>query len=95
MFRVMWKRLTLIWALVRGDLRLLWRALRHPLAPWWLKAGTLALVAYLLWPVDLVPDVIPVLGLMDDLVLIPLVVRFMLSRLPAPLLAALDATRRR
>jgi uncharacterized membrane protein YkvA (DUF1232 family) len=91
----MWKRLSALWVLVRGDLRLLWRALRHPLCPWWLKVGTLALVVYLVSPVDLVPDVIPVLGLLDDLVLIPLVVRFMLSRLPSPLLAALDAKKPR
>lgn len=86
----MWKRLTLLWTLVRGDLRLLWRALRHPLAPWWLKAGTLGLVVYLVSPVDLLPDVIPVLGLADDVALIALVVHWMVSRLPPALRAQLQ-----
>lgn len=79
------KRLSMLWAVVRGDARLLWRALRHPLAPAWLKAGVAFLVLYLVSPVDLIPEWIPVLGVMDDLVLIPLAIRFMLKRLPAHL----------
>ncbi len=79
------KRLSMLWAVVRGDARLLWRALRHPLAPGWLKAGVAVLVLYLISPVDLIPDWVPVLGVMDDLVLIPLAIRFMLKRLPAHL----------
>lgn len=81
----MFKRLSMLWAVVRGDARLLWRALRHPLAPAWLKAGVALLVLYLVSPVDLIPEWIPVLGVMDDLVLIPLAIRFMLKRLPAHL----------
>ncbi|MEO7244954.1 MAG: DUF1232 domain-containing protein [Rubrivivax sp.] len=83
----MWKRVSMLWALVRGDARLLWRALRHPAAPGWLKLGTLAVVAYAIFPLDLIPDFVPVFGALDDLVLIPLAVRFMLGRLPAPLRA--------
>jgi uncharacterized membrane protein YkvA (DUF1232 family) len=45
--------------------------------------GTALLVLYLLSPVDLLPDTIPLLGVVDDLVLIPLAIRWMLSRLPA------------
>ena len=40
------------------------------------------LVLYLLSPIDLMPDVIPLLGVVDDLVLIPLAIRFMLGKLP-------------
>jgi uncharacterized membrane protein YkvA (DUF1232 family) len=79
----MWKRLLRVWAVVRGDARVLWYALCHPQAPVWLKVGTLAIVVYLLSPVDLIPDVIPVLGLVDDLVLIPLAMRWLLRLLPA------------
>lgn len=79
----MWKRLVRVWAVVRGDARVLWYALRHPQAPLWLKLGCLGLVAYLLSPVDLIPDVIPVLGLVDDLVLLPLAMRWLLRLLPA------------
>lgn len=39
--------------------------------------------AYLISPVDLLPDVIPFLGVVDDIVLVPLAVRFLLDRLPA------------
>ena len=78
----MLKRLALLWTLVRGDARRLWRALRHPQAPLWLKLGTVALVIYVISPIDLIPDLIPFLGIADDLVLVPLGVRFLLSKLP-------------
>jgi uncharacterized membrane protein YkvA (DUF1232 family) len=81
----MWKRLTVIWVLVRGDARRLWFALRHPAAPRWLKPATALLLLYLVSPLDLVPDALPVVGLVDDLVLLPLAVRWMLSMLPAAL----------
>ena len=81
----MLKRLSVLWVAVRGDARRLWVALRHPRAPLWLKLGSAGLVLYLISPVDLLPDVIPVLGLVDDLVLIPVAMRWMLNRLPAHL----------
>ena len=88
---MMLKRLSLLWSVVRGDARLLWRALRHPQAPGWLKPAALALVAYLIWPVDLIPDFIPIVGMMDDIVLIPLAIRFLLDRLPGALRADIAA----
>jgi uncharacterized membrane protein YkvA (DUF1232 family) len=78
----MLKRLSVLWVAVRGDARRLWSALRHPEAPLWLKLGSAGLVLYLISPIDLLPDVLPVLGLVDDLVLIPLAMRWMLNRLP-------------
>lgn len=84
------KRLLLLWTLVRGDARRLWRALRHPRAPGWLKWAVAGLLLYVISPIDLLPDAIPVLGLVDDLVLIPLAVRFLLDRLPPELRADLD-----
>lgn len=86
----MWKRLSLIWTLVRGDARRLWFALRHPAAPGWLKWASAGLLLYLLSPLDLLPDALPVIGLVDDLVLLPLAVHWLLSRLPASLQADLD-----
>jgi uncharacterized membrane protein YkvA (DUF1232 family) len=79
----MWKRLSLLWTVVKGDARLLWRALRHPQAPGWLKLGVAALAVYLVWPVDLLPEALPLVGVVDDLVLIPLAIGFLLRRLPA------------
>ncbi len=89
----MFKRLTLLWTLVRGDARQLWFALRHPAAPGWLKLGTALVAIYLLSPIDLLPDAIPFIGVVDDLVLVPLAIRWMLSRLP-PELARASAQRR-
>ena len=78
----MWKRVALLWTVVRGDARMLWRALRHPLSPRWLKPAVAVMVLYVLSPIDLVPDAIPFLGLVDDVVLVPLAMRFLLRRLP-------------
>ena len=87
----MFRRLAAVWMVVRGDARLLWRALRHPRAPRWLRPAAALLALYLVWPVDLVPDLVPLFGLVDDVVLIPLAVRFLLARLPAALRAEIGA----
>ena len=89
----MLKRLTLLWTLVRGDARQLWFALRHPDAPSWLKWGTALIALYLFSPIDLIPDVLPFIGMVDDLVLVPLAIRWLLGRLPPEIAQA--ASRRR
>jgi len=89
----MWKRLSLLWTLVRGDARQLWFALRHPLAPGWLKWGTAGILLYLVSPIDLVPDMIPLVGAVDDLVLVPLAVRWLLRKLPPEVSAATTVRR--
>ena len=78
----MWKRIALLWTLVRTDARRLWFALRHPAAPGWLKVGAALIVAYVISPIDLVPDVLPIIGVVDDFVLVPLAIRWLLNRLP-------------
>ena len=78
----MWKRLALLWAVLRGDALKLWFALRHPAAPGWLKLGTALIALYVLSPIDLIPDVLPFIGVVDDLVLVPLAIRWLLKRLP-------------
>lgn len=79
----MWKRLSVLWSVLRGDARLLWFAWRHPLAPRWFKPAVALIGVYVLSPVDLVPDMIPLLGVVDDLVLLPLAIGFIARRLPA------------
>ena len=81
----MFKRLTLLWVLLRGDARQLCFALRHPNAPAWLKWGTAAIALYLFSPIDLIPDIVPCFGIADDLVLVPLAIRALLKRLPPEL----------
>lgn len=90
----MWKRLTLLWSVLRGDARQLWFALRHPAAPGWLKFAIALIVLYVLSPIDIVPDALPLIGVVDDLVLVPFAIRWLLHRLP-PEIAASTAPRRR
>lgn len=81
----MFKRLALLWTLFKGDARQLWFALRHPAAPGWLKIGAALIVLYLISPIDLIPDFIPFIGVVDDIVLVPLAIRWLLRRLPPEL----------
>jgi len=62
-------------------------ATRHPRTPWYAKLIVAGCVAYALTPVDLVPDAIPVIGLIDDLIFIPLAVALAVRFVPAPVLA--------
>ncbi|NMV39053.1 YkvA family protein [Ralstonia insidiosa] len=78
----MFGRLFRLWSVVRTDVRLLWFALRHPGAPWWLAPAALLLVGYVVSPIDLIPDFIPVIGWVDDIVLVPLALHFLLRALP-------------
>ena len=88
----MWKRIALLWTLVRTDARRLWFALRHPAAPGWLKVGAALIVAYVISPIDLVPDVLPIIGVVDDLVIVPLAIRWLLNRLPREIANAAPPT---
>ncbi|MDB5743999.1 MAG: hypothetical protein JWR68_2314 [Polaromonas sp.] len=89
----MFKRLTLLWTVLRGDARQLWFALRHPDAPGWLKWGCAFIALYLFSPIDLIPDVLPVIGMVDDLVLVPLAIRWLLGRLPPHIVQAANGRR--
>jgi len=62
-------------------------ACRHPRVPWYAKALALLVVGYALSPIDLIPDFIPVLGYLDDLVLIPLGFLLVIRLIPAEVLA--------
>ena len=62
-------------------------AARHPLTPWYAKLVVAGCVAYALTPVDLIPDAIPVVGLIDDLIFIPLAIALAVRFIPAPVLA--------
>ena len=87
----MWKRIALLWTVVRTDARRLWFALRHPTAPGWLKIGAALIVAYVISPIDLVPDVLPIIGVVDDFVIVPLAIRWLLNRLPPEIANAAPA----
>ncbi len=57
-------------------------AVRHPETPWHLRAAGVLLMAYLASPIDLVPIFIPVLGVVDDLLLVPWGLSQVVRRLP-------------
>ena len=60
------------WARVlKRDVVALWIAARDPRVPWYAKATAGAVAAYALSPIDLIPDVIPVIGYLDDLLIVP------------------------
>lgn len=67
----------------RREAVVLWYAFRNPRTPFALKAASLAVGAYLVSPIDLIPFTIPFFGVVDDLVIVPLAVSFIAKRLPA------------
>jgi len=66
----------------RNEIATLWQAFFDADTPLLLKAAMLGVVAYLISPFDLIPEFLPILGLVDDVVLIPLMVSWIVSRLP-------------
>ena len=62
-------------------------AYRHPGVPWYAKVLAAGVVAYAFSPIDLIPDFIPVLGYLDDLVLIPLGIAVVIKMIPPEILA--------
>ena len=65
----------------------LYLACRHPRVPWYAKGLALIVVGYALSPIDLIPDFIPVLGYVDDLILIPLGFMLVMRMIPDDVLA--------
>lgn len=61
-------------------------AYRDPRVPWYAKAFILVIVGYALSPIDLIPDFIPVLGYLDDLIIIPAGITLALKMIPPEVL---------
>lgn len=68
--------------LFRKELGLLWDGFRHPATPGYLKLAMLAVPLYLISPIDIIPEFLPFLGLIDDFIIVPLVVDWIAKRLP-------------
>lgn len=60
------------WAWLRAEGAVLWRALWHPQTPNTARLAAVGIILYVLSPIDLMPDFIPILGWLDDLVILPL-----------------------
>ena len=71
---------------IKRDVVALWLAARDPRVPWFAKMLAGAVAAYALSPIDLIPDFIPVLGYLDDLLIVPLGILATVRLIPASLM---------
>ncbi len=76
---------------LQTETRSLYLAARDPRTPWTARGLVLLTVAYALSPIDLIPDFIPVLGYLDDLIIVPAGIALALKLIPAEVMA--DARR--
>jgi uncharacterized membrane protein YkvA (DUF1232 family) len=72
---------------IRQDVIALWLAARDPRTPWYAKVVAACVAAYALSPIDLIPDFIPVLGYLDDLLIVPLGILLTVYLIPDELMA--------
>jgi uncharacterized membrane protein YkvA (DUF1232 family) len=76
------------WAkLVKRDAHALYLAARDPRVPWYAKGLALAVAAYAASPIDLIPDFIPVIGYLDDLIIVPLGILLVIKLIPPEIMA--------
>ena len=77
-----------IWALtLKRDAYAVYLAARNPNTPWYVKVLAAVVAAYAFSPIDLIPDFIPVLGYLDDLILVPLGIWLVVSLIPEQAMA--------
>ena len=75
------------WALVvKRDVHVVYLASRDPRVPWYAKCMAILVAAYALSPIDLIPDFIPVIGYLDDLLLLPLGILLVIRLVPPGML---------
>jgi uncharacterized membrane protein YkvA (DUF1232 family) len=72
---------------LKREVRAVYLAMRDPRTPWYARLLAVAVVAYAFSPIDLIPDPIPVLGYLDDLVLLPLGIALTLKLIPSEVMA--------
>jgi uncharacterized membrane protein YkvA (DUF1232 family) len=72
---------------LRGETYALYLAARHPGTPWYAKLLVAGIAAYALSPIDLIPDFVPVLGHLDDFILIPMGIALAVKLIPGSVLA--------
>src|SRR6478609_6507104 len=73
--------------MVKRDAVAVWIAARDPRVPWFAKVVAIAVAAYALSPIDLIPDFIPVLGYLDDLIVVPLGIALVVRLIPPDIMA--------
>jgi len=76
------------WArLVRRDVHAIYLAGRDPRVPWYAKALAIGVAGYALSPIDLIPDFIPVLGYLDDVIIVPVGILMVVKLIPLEIMA--------
>ncbi|MCC7427691.1 MAG: DUF1232 domain-containing protein [Alphaproteobacteria bacterium] len=83
------RRLTRWARQVKTDMLAVWLAAREPRVPWHAKALALLVAGYALSPIDLIPDFVPLLGYLDDAILLPLGILLVVRLVPPALMAEL------
>jgi len=68
---------------IKREIHAVYLATRDPRVPWYAKALGICVTAYALSPIDLIPDFIPILGYLDDLIIVPLGVWLVVMMIPA------------
>ncbi|QDM20597.1 DUF1232 domain-containing protein [Tardiphaga sp. vice154] len=77
-----------IWArTLKRDAHALYLAARDPRVPWYAKGLAIAVAGYALSPIDLIPDFIPVIGYLDDLIIVPLGIALVVRMIPPGIMA--------
>ena len=71
---------------LKRDVHALYLAAGDPRVPWYAKLAAIAVAAYALSPIDLIPDFIPIVGYLDDLVIVPLGILLAVKVVPADLM---------
>ena len=74
---------------IKRDVIALWLAARDPRVPWYAKAVAASVAAYALSPIDLIPDFVPILGYLDDLLILPFGILVAVKLIPEPIMADL------
>jgi uncharacterized membrane protein YkvA (DUF1232 family) len=71
----------------KRDVHAIYLAARDPRTPWYAKALALCVAGYALSPIDLIPDFVPVLGYLDDMVIVPLGILAVVKLIPPEIMA--------
>ena len=79
---------------LKTEVHALYLACRDPRVPWYAKAIAVFVVAYALSPIDLIPDFVPVLGYLDDLIIVPLGIWLVRRMIPAEIMLECRAAAR-
>jgi len=73
--------------LVKRDVHAIYCAARDPRVPWYAKALAICVAGYALSPIDLIPDFVPILGYMDDVIIVPLGILIVAKLIPPEIMA--------